>query len=239
MRIFWLRKYEETPQIRIIVILVGIEKIRLEKFLGFPRRSARIFPCVFFQCFSSPAPAYRMSASLTSIIESILFVHGEPMGVEKMSAITKRSSKEIVPALAELKKEYEERGFILIEYNGQWQIGSHPDNASYIEELAKSEFSEELSKAALETLAVIAYKGPITRPDIEYIRGVNCSFTLRNLLMRGVIEREENPKDARSYLYTVSMDFLKHLGLTKLEELPRFWEFRKENIEVAKDNDMV
>lgn len=174
-----------------------------------------------------------MVLSLKSIIESILLVHGDEISTEKIAAIAKRSKAEVESSLCELQKEYETRGLALIEHNGSWQLGSRPENAPYIEELAKSEFGEELSRAALETVAVIAYKGPITRPDIEYIRGVNCSFTLRNLMMRGLVERGENPKDARSYLYCVSMDFLKHLGLTKLEELPRYGEFRKEETEIA------
>jgi segregation and condensation protein B len=177
--------------------------------------------------------------NLKSIIDSILFVHGDEIATEKIAAILNRSKEETKAALDELQKEYETRGFALVENNGSWQLGSHPENAPYIEELAKSEFSEELSRAALETLAIIAYKGPIAKPDIEYIRGVNCSFTLRNLLMRGLIERQENLKDARSYLYRVSVDFLKHLGLTKLEELPRYEEFKKEKIGVAKSDEMV
>ena len=177
-----------------------------------------------------------MKESLKSIIESILFVHGDPIRIEKIAGIVKKSRGEVVSALDELKKEYENRGFALVENNGEWQLGSHPENAPYIEDLAKSEFSEELSRAALETLAVIAYKGPLTRPDIEYIRGVNCSFTLRNLLMRGLIERGENPKDARSFLYRVSIDFLKHLGLAKLDDLPRYEEFRTEIINNVRED---
>ena len=104
----------------------------------------------------------------------------------------------------------------------------------------KSEFSEELSRAAIETAAIIAYQGPITRAEIEYVRGVNSSFILRGLLMRGLVERIENPKDARSYLYRISFDFLKHLGLTKIEDLPQYQEFRQEKMggpeEIEKTN---
>ena len=84
----------------------------------------------------------------------------------------------------------------------------------------------------METIAIIAYKGPLTRLDIEYVRGVNSSFIIRNLLMRGLVERVENPKDARSYLYKVSFDFLKHLGVTGIEDLPQYQEFKKSRIEV-------
>ena len=87
----------------------------------------------------------------------------------------------------------------------------------------------------METLAIIAYKGPLTRAHIEYVRGVNSSFTLRNLVMRGLVERMENPKDARSYLYGTSFNFLKHLGVARPEDLPRFEEFKKEKIEVLEE----
>ena len=94
----------------------------------------------------------------------------------------------------------------------------------------KSEFNEELSRAAVETAAIIAYQGPLTRVDIEYVRGVNSSFILRSLMMRGLIERVENPKDARSYLYRISFDFLKHLGVVRIEELPQYEELHKEKM---------
>lgn len=149
-----------------------------------------------------------------------------------MAKGAKASKEEVLASLAELKEEYKNRGLVLMEKDGEWQLGSNPANAALIEELVKSDFSEELSRAALETLAVIAYKGPLTRMDIEYVRGVNSSFTLRNLTLRGLIERIENPKDARSYLYRVSFDFLRHLGLGSSEELPGFKEFKEQKIEL-------
>ncbi|MBI2640404.1 MAG: SMC-Scp complex subunit ScpB [Candidatus Sungbacteria bacterium] len=169
---------------------------------------------------------------IKSIIESILFSYGEPLALEKLAKLTKAQKEAVSEALETLAKEYEGRGLAILKKDDEYQIGSNPANSKYIEELVKSEFSEELSKAAVETVAIVAYKGPLTRAQIEYVRGVNSSFTLRNLLMRGLVERIENPKDARSYLYRVSFDFLKHLGLTKMEDLPQYDEFRKENIEV-------
>ena len=81
---------------------------------------------------------------------------------------------------------------------------------------------ESLSKAALEVLAVIAYRGPIARAEIEAVRGVNCSVTVRNLLMRGLIDRYENADDSRGYLYSVSFPFLRELGLSSVAELPDY-----------------
>ena len=79
----------------------------------------------------------------------------------------------------------------------------------------------------METLAIVAYSGPVPRAEIDFIRGVNSSFTLRNLLISGLVEREINPKDRRTFIYKPSMDFLRFLGLGKLEDLPEYGEFRK------------
>lgn len=172
---------------------------------------------------------------LTSIIETILFAYGEPMSSEKLAKLTGVKKEDVHAALESLKGTYADRGFVLLQTHGEWQLGSHPENAHFVEKLLKSEFTEELSKAALETLAIIAYKGPLTRIQVEYVRGVNSSFTLRNLLMRGLVERIENPKDARSYLYRITFDFLKHLGLTDIKELPEYQAFETEKIEVLEE----
>lgn len=173
--------------------------------------------------------------NLKSIVETILFVHGEPMALDKLAQITKIQKEAVLKALNELKKDYEGRGLAILAKDERYQLGSNPENTKYIEYLVKNEFSEELSRAAIETVAIIAYKGPLTRVEVEYVRGVNSSFTLRNLLMRGLVERIENLKDARSYLYRVSFDFLKHLGVTQIEDLPQYEEFKKSRIEILEE----
>ena len=173
--------------------------------------------------------------NLKSIIETILFVRADPTDLKTLTRITKHNAKEVRAALGELIHEYTERGFVVLEKDDSWQFGSNPINAQYVGELTKSEFAQELSRSSLETLAVIAYKGPMSRVEVEYLRGVNSSFTIRNLLMRGLIERVENPKDARSYLYRTTFDFLKHFGLTRMDQMPRFEELRKHNIEILEE----
>lgn len=173
-----------------------------------------------------------METKLKSIIETILFVHGEPMNVEKIAKITKEKKEDVHEALKSLEKDYAGRGLSLLKKGDEYELASNPAHTDIVSEMAKSEFSEELSRAAVETLAIIAYKGPLTRVDIEFVRGVNSSFTVRNLLMRGLVERIENPKDARSYIYRISFDFLKHFGLTSIEELPQFKEFKEAKIEL-------
>lgn len=159
-------------------------------------------------------------------IESILFVTGEPVSEKKLAKVLESSQEEVRQALEELHGDYKDRGIVMLQKEDEWQFGTAPEHAGLIEHLVKSEFTEELSRAALETLTIVAYKGPLTRHDLDFIRGVNSSFMLRSLLLRGLVERVENPKDARSYLYKISFDFLKHLGVTRVEELPKYEENR-------------
>lgn len=163
---------------------------------------------------------------LKSKIESILFVSGEPVSLKRLISVLGASEDEIRNAVAGLKEEYKIRGLAIMEKDGEWQMGTNPVNAELIEKLIKSDFTEDLTRAALETLTIIAYKGPMTRSEVEFVRGVNSSFTVRNLLMRGLVERIENPKDARSYLYKISFDFLKHLGISSVSEIPSYEEMR-------------
>lgn len=170
--------------------------------------------------------------NLTSIIESLLFVRCEPVSISELADSTGQTEEEVATALQTLEEEYISRGLQLVRVGEQVQLGSNPAHTPFVEKMLKHKFTEELSRSAMETLAVVAYKGPLSRPQIEFIRGVNSSFTLHNLLMRGLVERVENAKDARSYLYRVSGDFLKHLGLAKMEDLPQFEEFQKKAAEI-------
>lgn len=173
--------------------------------------------------------------NLKSAIESVLFLQGEPMAVSRIAKIVGAPKKEIEKALEELARDYRERGIILIQNNDEWQLATNPENKGIIEKLKTSDLRDNLTKSALEVLSIIAYKGPISRAGMEYIRGVDSSFVLRNLLIRGLVSREENPKDRRSFLYRVSTDFLKHLGLPGLKALPRYEEFHLKEITEADD----
>ncbi|EKE11907.1 MAG: segregation and condensation protein B [uncultured bacterium] len=160
---------------------------------------------------------------IKSIIESILFVSGEAVSVSKIAKIIGITAEEVEIAVASLREEYgKDKGMIIIRKEQEIQMATNPENASVIDQLIKSEIQENLSKAALEVLAIISYRGPITRVEIEAIRGVNCSFTVRSLMMRGLLERIENPKDNRGYLYKISFDFLRKLGVDSIEKLPDY-----------------
>ncbi|KKQ40457.1 MAG: Segregation and condensation protein B [Candidatus Moranbacteria bacterium GW2011_GWC2_37_73] len=102
------------------------------------------------------------------------------------------------------------------------QLVSNPENAEFIEGLVKSELQDSLSNAAMEVVSIIAYRGPISKTEIEAIRGVNCAYTLRNLLLRGLIERNDNPNDSRGYVYAITFDFLKKLGIESVKNLPEY-----------------
>jgi segregation and condensation protein B len=178
---------------------------------------------------SSKNPFFPDAAplSLSAILESILFVRSEPATLAELARLVKRSEDDVREALGELETDLEGRGVVLLQGSGRYQLGSHPGNAAYIETLLEEELGGELSRPALETLAAIAYRGPIGRADIEYLRGVNCSFILRSLLLRGLIEKTEDGKDGRSFLYRVSFDFLRLLGVKRLEDLPHYGEYHK------------
>ncbi|MBI2024254.1 SMC-Scp complex subunit ScpB [Candidatus Giovannonibacteria bacterium] len=167
-------------------------------------------------------------SDLEKKLEAILFVAGEPLHLEKLSKILKKEESEIKEALGKLSENLRGTGLTLLENEERYTLATSPELSEDITAYMKSELGEELSRAALETLAVIVYKGPISRTSIDYIRGVNSSFTVRNLMIRGIIERKPDPKDSRSWLYFPSFDFMKFMGIEKLENLKGYPEFRKE-----------
>jgi len=161
---------------------------------------------------------------MKSILESILFSIGEPISIEKLVKTLEKNKDAVKKIINDLENDYqkENRGLRIIKKGEKIQLVSSPKNSQYIERLIKNELQEDLTPASLEALAIVAYRGPITRAEIEEIRGVNCSYILRNLLIRGLIERKGLPEDARAYIYEISFDFLKKLGLSSIEELPEY-----------------
>ena len=167
-----------------------------------------------------------------SQIESLLFTAGHPITTKKLAEILETAEEEVKFSLQKLASEYEksDRGLRLVFLENKVQLVAAPKSVDIIKNLVKSDFEEDLSPAALETLAIISYRGSLSRAEIENLRGVNCSFILQSLSIRGLIERKNNPMDGRSYMYNVTFDFLKHLGLTKLEDLPNYNELYDKNI---------
>ena len=154
---------------------------------------------------------------LEAKIEALLFWKAEPISIKKLASLLNENEDSIRKALSELHIILSERGIILIENNDEVTLGTSKDASELIESLTKDELSKDLGKAGLETLSIILYQGPISRAEIDYIRGVNSQFILRNLLVRGLIERIENPNDQRSYLYKSTLELLSYLGISKIE----------------------
>lgn len=163
--------------------------------------------------------------SFVSALESLLFVSGEPITFTRLAKILEIPVAEVVTVIEELAKKYDadlHTGLMLIRDTTTVTLATVPRNASIIEALTKSSLQESMSKAALEVLAIIAYRAPVSRSEIDAIRGVNCSFTLRNLLLRDLIMREGNPSDSRGYLYRPTLRFLQVLGIGQASDLPQF-----------------
>lgn len=158
--------------------------------------------------------------SLESKIESILLFKNEPVSLTELAKWLSAKPEAIKEALQNLSKSYESRGLVLISDKEFVSLGTHPEASALIEKLQKEELSRELGRAGLETLAIILYKGPISRREIDHIRGVNSSFILRALLIRGLIERVEGTE--RSYTYKATLKLLEYLGISKIEDLPEF-----------------
>lgn len=153
-------------------------------------------------------------------IEAILFFKAEPLSVKKLAQILKVEEQEVVAALQVLKEKLVGRGVTLLEKDEEVMLGTAPESSNIIEELTKEELTRDLGKAGLETLSIVLYRSPITRSGIDYIRGVNSTFILRNLLIRGLVEKIPNPKDQRSFLYRPTFELLSYLGISRVEDLP-------------------
>ncbi|MEK7551953.1 MAG: SMC-Scp complex subunit ScpB [Patescibacteria group bacterium] len=164
---------------------------------------------------------------LDSQIEAILFSRGEPIATKKLTEVLEKSHAEIEDGLGILRQKMEGRGIKLITLNDKVMLGTDPNFSSLISKINKEEMEKELGKASLETLSVIFYKGPISKKEIEYIRGVNSSYILRNLAIRGLIEKT-NDENSRSGLYKITFDLLTNLGLKNIDELPEYKEMRME-----------
>jgi len=171
---------------------------------------------------------YNYFMNLDAKIEAILFWKGEPVKIKKLAEILSVEISAIEENLKVLEQKLSGRGLTLQRLEDEVTLGSHSEMSGLIEKMVKEELVRDLGKAGLETLTIILYKGPVKRSEIDYIRGVNSQFILRNLLIRGLVERVTDPKDERSYLYKPTFDLLSHLGISKIEDLPEFDTLRKQ-----------
>lgn len=159
--------------------------------------------------------------SLGQTIEAILFAAPEPVSLKTLSEICKRSTEDILIALKDIEAALTDHGLRLSQHSEHYRFVTAPETASAIATLHRYTFKNDLSKPALETLAIIAYQGPITRSKIEEIRGIGSEQMIRNLLQRDLIVENGRSNDAgRASQYSVTEVFLDTVGITKLSELP-------------------
>jgi len=173
---------------------------------------------------------YDKQYNKTAALEAVLFTYGEPISIKEIAKRLNLDEKECYQLLEDYSFDLNndsKRGLILIWNNNSVQLATKPVFQSLIQDFIKEEFRETLTPAALETLAIVAYLGPVSRPIIDQIRGVNSSFILRNLLVRGLVERVIKPEySSNVYYYDLSNESLKHFGIAKKEELPDYQNYK-------------
>jgi segregation and condensation protein B len=161
--------------------------------------------------------------SVMAIIEAALFLSAEPLNLTKLSQICQVSVNETKDALNKMKLnlEDEDRGLVILETPGGFQLGTRPEAAAFLEKLFEEDyFSTPLSQAALETLAIIALKQPVTRVEIEKLRGVQAEGVIENLLKRGLIEIKGRKEGlGRPFIYEITNEFLQYFGLKDPQDL--------------------
>lgn len=165
----------------------------------------------------------------TAQIEAALFAHGEAMTKKRLATLLGVDVETLQLGLDKLHGELAGRGIALVETPEQVELRTAPDATEIIKKLREGELSRDLGRAGLEALAVVMYrKDGATRSEIDWIRGVNSSAIVRSLLLRGLVERSEDPSDKRKLRYKATTDALAHLALERIEELPRFNELSHE-----------
>jgi segregation and condensation protein B len=165
-------------------------------------------------------------------------VAGKPLTTKELASFLSVDEDKIKSLVAELQEKLNtlESGVHIAINNNKIRLISNPDNAKILQEYYKEELTSELTKPSLETLTIIAYRQPISKEELEQIRGVNCSLILRNLLIRGFVETRDD-KDSLATTYSITMDFLRHLGIDSVTELPDFEKLNSDdNLNKLLDN---
>ncbi|MEA2699785.1 MAG: segregation and condensation protein [Myxococcales bacterium] len=174
------------------------------------------------------APPVDSALRLENIIESLIFASDKPLGLGDLKRlVSERDAKKITAALEALKARHQDTGIQLLGVAGGWQFRTHPENGHWVGKLLAGR-PARLSRAMLETLAIVAYRQPITRPEIDEIRGVDCGPVLKTLLDRGLVRMIGKKEDVgRPILYGTTSEFLRTFSLHDLTELPTLREFHE------------
>jgi len=161
--------------------------------------------------------------NIKSQIESILFISNKPLSLKQLADLVGSNKAEVETVIQALKEEYNKnnKGIKIVDHEGKIQMTTAKENSELVENFLKQELTGEMTRPQLETLTIIAYRGPILKAELEQIRGVNCSLILRNLMIRGLVEAALDKKTGTT-VYNVTHDFIRHLGLTNIEELPEY-----------------
>jgi segregation and condensation protein B len=159
-------------------------------------------------------------------LEAALFYKGEPERKSRLATLLEISPEELENAIRHLSASLAERGIRLLAVGEELELVTAPEASAVIARMRKEELVRELGKAGSETLSIILYKGPATRAEIDHIRGVNSTFILRNLMVRGLVEKVKAERTARTFVYEPTPELLKHLGVASVADLPGYTETR-------------
>jgi len=170
-----------------------------------------------------------------SALEALLFASGEPLEKKQLAKLLGIKDAELKIALKALIQQLDGHGVSIIETESEIEMRTAPEASEIVKKLRESELSRDLGKASMETLAVIAYQTGTTRGEIDWVRGVNSSTSLRTLLMRGLIEGREDENDKRRIRYSLTTDALAYLGISSSEELPRRAELATVTRDIIKE----
>lgn len=162
-------------------------------------------------------------------LEAFLFHFGEPITVAKIARglnLSEQKCREAIETLRTKLANDASSAFCILETNDEIQLATKSEFQGALKSIIEEEWKAELTPAAQETLTIVAYLGPISKMMVDYIRGVNSGFILRNLLIRGLVERGPSAKRKNSFDYRVSFDFLRHMGVSRVEDLPEYEKYR-------------
>ena len=175
-----------------------------------------------------------------SILESLLLVSKKPLIIKELENILEIPQAELSEAMEELVLDYSQKGIKIINIAYGYQLATDPENILFVEKVANAKIETTLSPSAMETLAIIAYKQPITQPDIEHIRGVISDSVVQTLIARGVvIEKGRSESVGRPYIYGTTDEFLRIFGLKDLNDLPPLPEDLAEQAEAFKSEELL
>lgn len=169
-----------------------------------------------------------MSVSLAAQLEGLLFAATNPLSVRQLAKVTGANDEKVAATLSELEERYADAGsgLTVIHRGKDVMLATKPDLGKLISAFLKEQVGGELTRPQLETLTIIAYRTPVTKAELELIRGVNCSLIVRNLLIRGLIDERQDPV-MHTEVYEPSFEFLRYLGVQKVDTLPQYEELHQ------------